>query len=95
MFKFVGLWLILNIINLSKAELKSCLEKHKKVEICFKDKEGYSRPISDGKRMVLNTMFYLKAITEVDENRNSISIQAELWSYWADPGLGLSNNSTE
>ena len=45
--------------------------------------------------LVVTTYFYLKAITDVDENKNSISIQAELWCLWRDPGIALSNNSTE
>ena len=77
--------------NLNIAELKSCSENHDHLDLCFKQKDGYTKPLP----LVVTTYFYLKAITEVDENKNSISIQAELWCVWRDPGIALSNNSTE
>ena len=77
--------------NLNMAELKSCSQNHDHSELCFTEKGGYTKPFP----LVLDTQFYLKAITGVDEDQNSISIQAELWCYWGDPGLALSKNSTE
>ena len=32
---------------------------------------------------------YIQNVIKVDEDLNLISIQAELWTYWIDPGLGL------
>ena len=78
-------------IILNMAELKSCSENHDKLELCFTQKGGYTKPLP----LVVTTYFYLKAITEVDENNNSISIQAELWCLWRVRGIALSNNSTE
>ena len=77
--------------NMNIAELKSCAEKHDKLELCLTKKGGYTKPLP----LNLTTYFYLKAITEVDEDKNSISIQAELWCEWKDPGLELSDDSTE
>ena len=79
------------LFNQNIAELKSCSEGHEQLELCFTKKGGYTKPLP----LVLDTYFYLKAITDIDEDKNSISIQAELWSVWEDPGLALSNNSTE
>ena len=74
--------------NLNMADLKSCSENHDKLELCFTQKGGYKKPLP----LVLETYFYLRKITAVDEAKNSISIQAELWCYWEDPGLALSDN---
>ena len=48
--------------------------------MCFRDKEGYTRPLAI-KKLYLETQFYLRAFTEIDEDKNTISMQAELWSY--------------
>ena len=77
--------------NLNTAELKSCSENHDKLELCLTEDGGYTKPLP----LVLDTNFYLKAITDVDEAENSISIQTELWCYWKDPGLALSKESAE
>ena len=77
--------------NMNIAELKSCTEKHDKLELCLTQKGGYTKPLP----LVLDTYFYLKAITDIDEDKNSISIQAELWCQWKDPGLRLSDESSQ
>ena len=77
--------------NINMAELKSCSENHDCLELCFTQKGGYTEPLP----LVLETELYLKAITGIDEGQNSISIQAELWCYWGDPGLALSDNSAD
>ena len=41
----------------------------------------------------LNTTLFLHEIVSIDENENSISIQATLISTWKDTELKLSNNS--
>jgi hypothetical protein len=61
------------------------------LELCLTEDGGYTKPLP----LVLDTNFYLKAITDVDEAENSIGIQAELWCYWKDPGLALSKESAE
>ena len=53
------------------------------------------RKVATPSPLVLETELYLKAITGIDEGQNSISIQAELWCYWGDPGLALSDNSAD
>ena len=77
--------------NLNMAELKSCSQNHDYLELCFTEKGGYTKPFP----LVLDTQLYLKAITDVNEDKNSISVQTELWSIWEDQGVALSNNSTE
>ena len=77
--------------NLNMAELRSCSENHEHLELCFTQKGGYTEPLP----LVLETELYLKAVTGIDEGQNSISIQAELWCYWGDPGLALSDNSAD
>ena len=74
--------------NLNMAELKSCSENHDKLELCFTQKGGYKKPLP----LVLFSQFFLKAITNIDESQNSISIHAELWCFWKDPGLAMSEN---
>ena len=95
MHQFTKFFLMICLFDLILADqLKSCDVKHDKVEVCYLNKTGYERPLSDLQPITLKTLFYFKAITEVNENENSISIQAELWAFWQDQGLGLSNNST-
>ena len=83
------------LFNLNIAELKSCLEEHDHLELCSTKKGGYNKPLPLVAQPKLETSFFLKSITNVDEAKNSISVQAELWCYWGDHGLALSNNSTE
>ena len=71
------------------ADLKSCSEKHEKLEVCFKNKDGYTNPFP----VVLSTDLYLVEIIEIDLDKNSIRIQMDLWTIWIDPGLSLSNES--
>ena len=76
-------------------QLESCDGKNDKAEVCYLNKEGYKGPLYNSSQTTIKPTFTLRAVTEINENENSISIQADLWSYWKDPGLGLSNNSTE
>ena len=76
-------------------KLKSCDEKHDELAVCYLNKEGYKGPLSNSSQITLKPTLTLRAVTEINENENSISIQADLWRYWNDPELGLSNNSTE
>ena len=78
------------LFKLNIAELKSCSEEHPQLELCSTQEGGYINPLP----LVLDSFFYLKSITDVDEAKNSISIQAELWCTWEDPGVALSANST-
>ena len=71
------------------AGLKSCSEKHDKLEICLKGKEEYSKPFP----VVLYSELYLREIIEINEEKNSISVQLYLQFAWYDPSLSLSNTS--
>ena len=94
MYLFLSVSTMFCLFSLNWARLQSCDVKQDSVEMCYRDKKGYTRPLAI-KKLYLETQFYLRAVTEIDEDKNTISIQAELWSYWSDGGVGLSNNSTE
>ena len=85
---------LLCIINTSFASLKFCSESQDKISekeilqdsfICFTNKTGYLAPFP----ITLDLEVYIQNVIKVDEDLNLISIQAELWTYWIDPGLGL------
>ena len=77
------------IVKLSWAGLKRCSEDHEQLEICIKAKEGYNNPLP----VVLNTDLYLLDIIDINMDKNSISVQVDLWTIWIDTGLALSNDS--
>ena len=79
------------LFKLNIAELKSCSEEHPQLELCSTQEGGYINPLP----LVLDSFFYLKSITDVDEDKNSITVLVELWCTWGDPGLALSNYTTE
>ena len=74
----------------SSYSLKSCAEKHEKIELCYKRKNGYRNPLP----VILETDLHLKEIIDIDEDRNSISLFIDLWTLWTDFELDLSNNSS-
>ena len=85
-------FLVISILfQISFADLRNCSKLHTKPAICFKNETSYSNPIPT----VLNVVLDLKDIIEIDEERNSISIQMELWTFWNDPSLALSNGEIE
>ena len=47
------------------------------------------------KPVIVNSDLYLVEIIDIDENKNSVSIQVDLWTYWKDPLLASSNNSAK
>ena len=74
------------------AELKPCSESQEKQSkkeafICLTNETGYSAPFPINS----NQELYFKNIIKIDEDLNSISIQAQLWTHWSDPGLTLKN----
>ena len=82
------------LINISFASLKFCSESQEELSkkevlqdafICFTNETGYSAPFP----ITLVLEVYIQNVIKVDEDLNSISIQAELWTYWTDPGLHL------
>ena len=85
------------LIEISFAKFESCSETQEKISeneilqdafICFTNKTGYLAPFPT----TLGLEVYIQNVIKVDEDLNLISIQAELWTYWIDPGLGLSLN---
>ena len=79
------------LLKIISADLKSCLKPHEQPAACFKNGTGYLRPFPT----VLDVEVYFKDIIEIDEQRNSISIQMELWTFWSDSRLALSNGKIE
>ena len=54
---------------------------------CLTNETGYSAPFP----INLTLELYFKNVINIDEDLNSITIQVELWAYWADTGLALTN----
>ena len=71
------------------ANLKRCSEISNTPEICLNGTEDYFDPFP----VSIGSDFYLKEVAHIDEEKNSISIQVELWTYWHDPLLALSKIS--
>ena len=83
--------IISGVCELCFANLKLCSEpadkpSKKEAFICFTNETGYSAPVMTN--LVLEVTF--RNVIKIDEDLNSISIQAELWTYWTD--LGLDHN---
>ena len=77
------------LFEFNLAELMSCTEKTNKTDICSNDIENYDTPKS------VDTTLYLRQISDINLEKNSISVQVGLWTNWLDPSLVLTNNSTE
>ena len=67
----------------------NCKGKENKLDICFAGNEGYKYPFP----VVLDTFLFVNEIVEINENKNRISLQLNMWMRWSDPGLSLSNKS--
>ena len=92
MFSLNYILIISGFCELIFAELKLCSEpQDKKALICFTNETGYSPPFP----IILTQELYFKNIIKINEDLNSISIQAQLWTYWSDPGLTLINGQEE
>ena len=70
------------------AVLKSCSDEEQP-RICLTDKDGYVYPFP----VILSTLLNIRDITEMNEDKSSISIHAELISFWKDPRLAASNST--
>ena len=55
----------------------------KEAFICLTNETDYSAPLP----ISLDLEVYFKNIIKIDEDLNYVSIQADLWTYWIDPGL--------
>jgi hypothetical protein len=92
MFIFNYILIISGLCELIFADLKICSESqdkqpNKEAFICLTNETGYSAPFPINSYQEL----YFKNIIKIDEDLNSISIQAQLWTHWSDPGLTLIN----
>ena len=79
------------LFEITFASLKNCSSPHTKPAVCFKNETGYTKPLP----AALGVEVHFKDIIEIDEQMNSISVKMSLWTYWTDPGLGLSNGEIE
>ena len=79
------------LVEVSFAILQNCSKPHDQPAICFKNKTGYSKPFPT----VIDVDVYFRNIINVDEQMNSISIQMELWTFWSDHRLALSDGEIE
>ena len=88
-FKYIRHILIISCqFELSFANLKFCPKpgdqpSNKEAFVCLTNETGYSAPFP----INLGLNLYFNNVIKIDEDSNSISIQAELWTYWNDPGL--------
>ena len=88
MFIFNYILIISGLCALVLAKLKLCSQPQDKMsmkEVCLTNETGYSAPFP----IDLDLEVYFENVIRIDEDLNSISIQAELWTYWTDPGLNL------
>ena len=76
--------------RLKTSDLKSCKEEKHESIICLTGKNGYFKPFP----VTVDTELVLRNLIEIDENKKSISAQFELWTWWVDPGIALSNTSS-
>ena len=96
MFIFKYILIISGLCEFSFANLKLCSQPQDKpskkevldTSVCLTNETGYSAPFPIG----LTLELYFKNVIRIDEDLNSITIQVELWAYWADTGLALTND---
>ena len=88
---FGCLFLLICNFKPNRADLKECAETHDKLELCLTNQDGYSEPFP----VVVNTDLYLKEIIEIDDNKKSIKVHVDLWAWWKDEGIALSNDSVK
>ena len=88
-FKYIRQISIISCLcGFSFANLKICPKPDeqlpkKEAFICLTNETDYSAPLP----IRLDLEVYFKNIIKIDEDLNSISVQADLWTYWIDPGL--------
>ena len=85
------MWIItlVCLFEFNLAELMSCTEITNITDICSNDIGNHDAPKS------VDTKLYLLQISDINLEKNSISVQVGLWTNWLDRSLALSNNSTE
>ena len=80
------------LFQLNWAELKSCLEEQNQQTICYKAMQGeigYVDPFP----VVVNTLFDLKEIVDIDEDEKSITAQLVFSIFWKDSQIYRSNGT--
>ena len=90
---FLFVFSIFHLCNaeLHMSELKNCKEEKHESKICLTGENGYFTPYP----VIVNSDLILRNIIEIDQNKNSISAQFELWTSWVDSGITLSNSSSK
>ena len=86
---FMSIITLVCLFEFNLAELMSCTEKNNKTDICFNDIGNHDALKS------VETTLHLVGISDINLEKNSISVQVGLWTNWLDPSLALTNNSTE
>ena len=78
------------ISKLRISDLKSCKEETHVSKICLTGENGYLQPFP----VVVFSELVLRHLIEIDEDKHSITAEFELWTWWEDPGIALSNVSS-
>ena len=81
-----------SIARLKISDLKNCKEEKHESKMCLTGENGYLKPFKTFP-VIVDTDLILRNLIEIDENKNSISAEFELWTEWEDPGIALSNIS--
>ena len=71
------------------SDLKSCKEEKHESKICLTGENGYFNPFP----VIVDSNLVLRNLIEIDENKNSISLQLQLWTRWVDKGVALLDTS--
>ena len=87
---FIFFTIKLCLAELRISDLKSCKEEKHESKICLTGENGYLKPFP----VIVDSNLVLRNLIEIDENKNSISAQFTLWTYWSDHGISLSNISS-
>ena len=77
------------IAKLRISDLKNCKDESPESIICLTGKNGYFKPFP----VIVDSELVLRNLIGIDENKNSITVQLVLWTWWVDPGIALSNQS--
>ena len=87
---FEFLWVIFCIFEFCFADLDifGCTDEIEEWIFCSTQKDAYAKPFP----VVVDTTLELKSINEIDEYKNSISLQVVLACNWKDPGILISSN---
>ena len=85
----IHLFIITCFFKASEAQVKSCSKELHPNKICSTSDNSYVQSIPKD----VETMLTLSEIVNIDENENSITIQAFLDSAWNDAGLNRSKGS--